>query len=133
VGSIFKRGTTVANGAEAWTVLEEYTRGDDEIFSVIESVKMDGDTRVISTKDGQTLYEQVVSADPENRRVSYTIPGFGGAEHHHASIQIIENSGATEVVWITDVVPESVLEGVRPVYDQAFTELVEALDRAASS
>ncbi|ONH28077.1 SRPBCC family protein [Pseudofrankia asymbiotica] len=116
----------------AWSVLAAYSRGEDRIFSVVEKVVMDGNARVVTTVDGYTVRENLVTVDPEHRRLSYTIPAWSEANiYHFAVMEILPVDGVgCRLRWITDYLPEEPLAESRlERYNTSFANLTEAIRR----
>ena len=117
----------------AWKVIEAYSRSAVNIFSTCSNEHADGDYRVLTLmRDGVEIEvrELLLSTDPDNMRHSYTVPGvFGGAEHHHATWQIVTGpDGRAVFMWATDGYPHDVFEAQRGHYDGLFTQLLAALN-----
>lgn len=63
-------------------------------------------TRIVTFANGWSVKERIVSLDEANRRLAYSADG-GLATHHHASFQVLPGAdGRTQLVWITDVLPD---------------------------
>lgn len=125
-----------------WAVVEKYTRAESHLFKAAAGARMEtvteaspdrpaGTYRVVTVKEtGDEIYELDVSVDNEHRRLSYTVPGLFGAVHHHASIQVNRIDDTTsEIVYITDVLPDSFAEQFADFYEANFHDLAEAVER----
>lgn len=85
--------------------------------------RLDGDSRLVTFKDGTTVRERILDVDDRARRLEYSIVG-GRATHHCASIQVIaDGDGGSRVIWNTDVQPDS-LAGT---FDAAMAQGCEAM------
>ncbi len=130
MGTIYLSAKLTGSPVAAWDVLERYTRSENHIFSVAVGERADGEYRVVTTADGGEVWERNVSVDPEHMRASYTIPGVPGAEHHHASMQIVDGGDGTyTLVWVTDMLPHQLAEAMAPMYDGLFADLVHAVQQ----
>jgi hypothetical protein len=125
-----------------WVVLEDYTRAKSHLFKAASGARMEtlteavgnrpaGEYRIVTVAaTGDEIWELNVSVDPEHRRATYTVPGLFGAAHHHASMQIVPiDENSAELIWITDVLPDSFAEEMRPFYNDNFADMVEAVER----
>ena len=67
-----------------------------------------GDTRKVTFFTGAVASERLVGVDDDARRLAYTVTdGPFGADHHHASAQVLPaGEGRSRFVWITDVLPD---------------------------
>ncbi|MGD9796448.1 MAG: SRPBCC family protein [Acidimicrobiia bacterium] len=128
MGTIYCKAHIDVPAAKAWDFLDRYTRSENHIFSNCVSERQDGEYRVVTTVDGMEIWELNVSVDAENMRASYTIPGLLGAEHHHASMQVLDDgTDGCMLVWITDFRPHDWAEEIRPFYDVMFAEMIAAI------
>ena len=67
-----------------------------------------GDTRKVTFFTGAVASERLVGVHEDAHRLAYTVTdGPFGAEHHHASAQVLPaGEGRSRFVWITDVMPD---------------------------
>lgn len=127
-----------------WSVIEKYTRAESHLFKAAASARMETVTetsperpaglyRVVTVAaTGDEIYELDVSVDHEHRRLSYTVPGLFGAVHHHASMQVIPIDDTTsELIYITDVLPDSFVGQFAEFYEENFRDLAEAVEAGA--
>jgi Polyketide cyclase / dehydrase and lipid transport len=78
--------------------------------------RLDGDARVLTLDNGREIRELIVDVDDEARRLAYAVVSDGRLPitYHHASFQVLaEGPGRCRVVWITDVLPNSLAAQVR--------------------
>jgi hypothetical protein len=112
-----------------WAVLDAYSRAEDAIFAIVDEAHMEGDVRVVSA-GGHVVHERLLTVDPANRRVAYTIAEQPpGIDAHFAQMEILPvDDGHCELRWVTDYAP--VLPAgaeVRAVYEGAFADLAAAV------
>jgi hypothetical protein len=128
---------------QAWKVLEDYATAKNHLFSAASAQRMErveegtperpaGDYRVVTVAaDGSEHWELIVGTDPEHMRACYTVPGLFGSTHHSASMQVRPVDDSTsEVIWITDVLPDSFAEQVREFYEMNFADIVKVVEGA---
>lgn len=73
--------------------------------------------RIVTFANGTIARELIVTLDNDARRLAYAVVG-GRASHHNASFQAFPTpQGGTSLVWITDVLPDTVAP--------AFTGMIE--------
>ncbi len=85
---------------------------------VLTDARLDGDTREVTFAAGLTVHELIVDIDDDARRVAYSVLD-GPFTHHHASMQVVPNdSGASRIVWITDLLPDDAVALVAPLMDE---------------
>lgn len=130
------------NADEAWPVIEKYSRAESHLFQAAAGARMEevteaapdrpaGNYRVVTVKaTGDEIYELDIAVDNENRRLSYTVPGLFGAIHHNASMQVLPiDDKSSELVYITDVLPDSFADEFHDFYEANFNDLAEAVTR----
>ncbi|HEY1933701.1 MAG TPA: hypothetical protein VGG99_16940 [Acetobacteraceae bacterium] len=72
---------------------------------------MEGDVRVVTFADGRVVPERIVGIDDTRRRMAYAAVGVPERKHHNASFQVFSNGvGASRLVWITDVLPDTLAD-----------------------
>jgi hypothetical protein len=73
---------------------------------------LDGSVRTITFADGFTVKEQLVTADDELHRLTYSATG-GRALHHNAAFQLSAKGDClTAFVWATDILPDEAKESI---------------------
>jgi len=77
----------------------------------VADVRMDGDVRIVTFADGRIIPERIIAIDDTNRRMAYAAVGVPERKHHNASFQVFANGhGASRLVWITDVLPDTLAD-----------------------
>lgn len=80
-------------------------------------VEEGGAARIVTFANGAVVRELIVTVDNDARRLAYAVVG-GTAAHHNASFQVFPTpEGGTALVWITDILPNTVAT--------AFTGMIE--------
>jgi hypothetical protein len=93
-------------------------------FPGMESVTVDGTSRVITLASGLPLQEEVVSVRNDLRRFQYRLLGPLPVQHHLASIDVIgDGEGRCVVVYSTDVDPPA----LAPILDGAARDALDSL------
>jgi hypothetical protein len=123
--------------AEAWKVIEDYTTAKNHLFSAASAQRMErveegteerpaGEYRVVTTADGEhEHWELIIGTVPEHMYASYTVPGLFGSTHHSAAMQIRPiDENTSEVIWVTDVLPDSFAAEVEQFYKANFDDIV---------
>jgi Polyketide cyclase / dehydrase and lipid transport len=74
----------------------------------VTNVRMEGDVRIVTFINGRVVPERIVGIDDANRRLAYASVGVPERHHHNASFQVFdERPDASRLVWITDVLPDT--------------------------
>ena len=92
---------------------------------------MDGNYRLCSLDNGARLREVIISNDDARRRMAYSvIEEPFGFEHHSASWNAVADGEQSTFIWITDVLPDSVVEALEPLIDQSIADIRTAVESA---
>ncbi|MCD9624160.1 SRPBCC family protein [Rhabdothermincola salaria] len=90
---------------EVWALVSDPGR-IVEWFPGMETVVVEGSTRTITLRSGLPLIEEVVNVDPRLRRFQYRIVGPLPVEHHLGTVDVLDDDGATRVVYSTEITPD---------------------------
>ena len=115
---------------EVWALVGDPTRLH-EWFPGVTACEVDGDTRVITTRSGIPMPEQLLTIDPLQRRFQYriTAPLF---KEHLGTIDVIDLGDRTSlVVYGTDADPATLALVIGGATGQALVNLADLLDRSA--
>jgi hypothetical protein len=74
---------------------------------ILVDARLDGDERILTFAQGNTVRELIVSIDDETQRLAYAvIEGSRHTTYHHATMQVFSDGvDRTRLVWITDFLP----------------------------
>ena len=71
--------------------------------------RLEAGARVVTFANGLVVREIVVGIDERSRRLAYRVAEGVQAEHHHASFEVLPHGpSGTRLVWITDVLPDTI-------------------------
>lgn len=130
MATVFRSAPLPVTPAQAWQRIAAVDK-IHEILPAVIACTLDGDRRTCTFADGAVLKERIVSVDPGLMRVAYTITDSPfGLEYHSAAMQIIPEGSGARILWTTDVKPDTLKEGMRPMFDQLFAQLTERLSVA---
>jgi hypothetical protein len=126
---------TVAVGADrAWKALRDVGHAHVLFAPVLVDGSMDGEVRTVTFANGMVVRERILDLDDQRRRVAYTALNVPGMDYHHAAMQVIDDGpGRCRFVWITDVHPAAVLDGIKPLIVQGTQALKTNLEARAAS
>ena len=126
MSSLHKDITINAPAAEVWDAVRDVGRPHERITpGVLTDAAFDGSIRTVTFANGLVARERIVDIDEQNRRVAYAVID-GPFEHHHASMQVIEDGpSVSHIIWITDMLPAEIVP--------MFSELVDAGSQAMQS
>jgi hypothetical protein len=77
------------------------------VAGFVTDTKLEGNTRTVTFGTGMVTREEIVSIDPEQKRVAWAIVGQH-FRHYNGAAQIFPHpKGGIRVVWMTDLLPDS--------------------------
>jgi len=109
VATVYKEIEIEAPTDQVWEALADFGALHTRLVpGFVTDTELVGDTRKVTFSTGAAATERLVGVDKEVRRLAYTVTdGPFGADHHHASAQVLPaGEGRSRFVWITDVLPD---------------------------
>jgi Polyketide cyclase / dehydrase and lipid transport len=80
--------------------------------------RLEGGSRVVTFANGEVVRERIVDIDDRTRRLAYAVVEWR-TSHHNASFQVIpDGDRRCRVVWITDLLPDTIAELVEGFMEQ---------------
>ena len=102
------------------------------VAGFVKDTKMEGSTRVVTFGNGNVAREEIVSIDPAQKRVAWAIVGQG-FHHFNGAAQIFENGkGGIRVVWITDLLPDSMASSIDTAMTNGIAAMKKTLEAAGT-
>jgi carbon monoxide dehydrogenase subunit G len=94
---------------------------------VVDTKLEDGPARVVTFANGVVARELIVGVDKDARRLAYSVVG-GQATHHNASFQVVaDGARGARLIWITDVLPDSVAANFEAMIEQGVKAIQKTL------
>jgi len=88
-----------------------------------------GAARIVTFANGLVARELIVTLDNAARRLAYAVVG-GRASHHNASFQVFPTpEGRTSLVWLTDLLPDTVAPAFTAMIENSAIVIKRTLDR----
>ena len=117
--------------ALAWDALRDVGRIHERLVrGFVTDCRLEGDTRVVTFGNGMTVRERIVDIDDVQRRVVWSVVG-APFTHHNASVQAFaEGADRTRLVWIADLLPDSLETQVGAMIDQGMAAMKRTLERS---
>lgn len=115
---------------KAWDALRDvgalHTR---LVAGFVKDTKLEGNTRTVTFGTGNVAREEIVSVDETQKRVAWAIVGQQ-FHHYNGAAQIFaHDKGGIRVVWITDLLPDSLASAI----DTAMTNGIAAMKKTLES
>jgi hypothetical protein len=99
------------------------------VAGFVTETRLEGKSRVVTFKTGDVVREDIVSVDEAQKRVAWAIVGQQ-FHHYNGAAQIFANGkGGVRVVWITDLLPDSMASAI----DTAMTNGIAAMKKTLES
>ena len=96
----------------------------------VTNTELNGDVRTVTFVNGVTARERIVTIDDGRRRLVYTVVG-GRASHHNASFEVLaDESGGSEVIWTTDLLPDEAAAIIDGMMEQGVRAIRATLQTA---
>ena len=93
--------------------------------------KLEGDSRLVTFANGEVVRERIVDIDDRARRLAYAVVEWR-TTHHNASFQVVsEGDGRCRLIWITDLLPDSLAELVGGFVEQGCVAIKQTLETSA--
>jgi Polyketide cyclase / dehydrase and lipid transport len=90
--------------------------------------QLDGDSRLVTFANGEVVRERIVDVDDRARRLAYVVVEWR-TTHHNASFQVVpDGDGRCRIVWITDLLPDTLAELVGGFVEQGSAAIKRTLE-----
>jgi len=96
---------------------------------VLTDTRLEKDARIVTFANGMTIRELFVDIDDEARRFVWAAVG-DPLTHHNASMQVFDDGErCSRLVWVTDILPNSMAGTIQALIDQGADAIRESLKR----
>ena len=93
--------------------------------------KLAGDSRLVTFANGEVVRERIVDIDDRARRLAYAVVEWR-TTHHNASFEVVpEGDGRCRLIWVTDLLPDSLAELVGGFVGQGCVAIKQTLEISA--
>jgi Polyketide cyclase / dehydrase and lipid transport len=107
---------------EVWAKIGDFG-ALDEIFPAIDSIRLEGDDRVLGM-GGNEVRERLLSRDDATRTLVYSIVEGIPVERHQATVTVAADGDGSKVTWAYEVEPADMV----PMLDGAYQGILANLD-----
>ena len=95
---------------------------------MVVDTKLEGDSRLVTFANGEVVRERIVTVDDKARRLVYAVADWR-TTHHNASFQVVpEKDGRSRLIWITDLLPDTLAEMVGGLVEQGSAAIKQTLE-----
>ena len=130
MASIRLEMTLSANPAQVWDAVRHvgaiHTRLAPDFVT---DVKMEGDARIVTFANGMTAKELIVDVDDAAQRLVWAVVE-GRLSHHNGSIQVFPEGARCRLVWIADILPNTLEPAIRGMMQQGMDAMKRKLEAA---
>ena len=118
MASIHKEVVLDVGVEQAWSAVRDVANAKRLFADVLVDSQLEGDIRTVTFANGMKVRERIIDIDDGRRRVAYAAQG-APFEHHHASMEIVrESGGRSRFVWISDFLPNGLESVITPLIDE---------------
>jgi hypothetical protein len=95
--------------------------------------RLEGDSRIVTFANGEVVRERIVDIDDRARRLVYAVADWQ-TTHHNASFQVIpEGDARSRLIWITDLLPDTLAPLVDGFMEQGSAAIKRTLETSDST
>lgn len=97
---------------------------------MVRDTRLDGDSRLVTFANGETVRERIVDIDDRSRRLAYAVVGWR-TTHHHASFEVVtDGESRSRVIWVADLLPDELAGLVDGLMEQGSAAIKATLEAA---
>jgi carbon monoxide dehydrogenase subunit G len=97
---------------------------------MVRDTHLDGDSRLVTFANGETVRERIVDIDDRSRRLAYAVVGWR-TTHHHASFEVVtDGQSRSRVIWVADLLPDGLAGLVDGLMEQGSAAIKATLEAA---
>jgi hypothetical protein len=127
MATITKELLIAANPDAVWDALRDFHAVHERVApGFLTAATCEGDDRILTFFNGMVARERLVGRDDATRRIAYTIVE-GRFDYHHASAQVFPHERGSRVVWISDILPDTLVESFSAMMDRGSEAMILTL------
>lgn len=96
----------------------------------VTNVEMDGSARLVTFHSGRTVREEIVTVDDAAHRLVWSVVGTS-MTHHNGSIQVFPENYGCRLVWIADILPDTMHDHIAGMMQQGMNAMKKKLEADA--
>jgi hypothetical protein len=128
MASIHKELIIEVDTERVWSILRDMAYVDRLFAGVLTGAHLDGDVRTVTFANGLVVRKRIIGIDDARRRFIYAVQDEP-FQHHSASMQVMpEGAGRCRFIWISDFLPNSLVEMVSPLVDEGARVMKQNLE-----
>jgi Polyketide cyclase / dehydrase and lipid transport len=116
--------------AFAWDAVRDAGAAGSRLFpSVLAGVRLEGNERIVTFRNGRVIREAIVGCDDAAMRFAYAILGEH-FRHDAAAFSVLGEGDTARIEWIVDVLPDEAAPAVASTMDRGLADMRSTLERA---
>jgi carbon monoxide dehydrogenase subunit G len=128
MATVTKEFQIAANPDKVWDAIRDFHAVHERVApGFLTGATADGDDRILTFFNGFVARERLVGIDEARRRISYSIIE-GRYAYHHASFQVSAHEAGSRVIWITDLLPDTLAEISNMMMEQGSAAMIQTLE-----
>ena len=132
MASIHKELEINASAEDVWDAVRDVGAVHTRLArQFVIDTQLDGDSRLVTFANGEVVRERIVTMDDHARRLVYAVVDWR-TTHHNASFQVVPGDTGCRLVWITDLLPDSLAALVNGFVEQGCVAIRQTLETARS-
>lgn len=127
VATVIKEFLIAASAAKVWDAIRDFHAVHERVApGFLTSATADGNDRILTFFNGAVARGRLIGIDEARRRMAYSIVE-GRYAYHHASFQVFPHETGCRVVWITDLLPDTMAEISDMMTDRGAEAMIQTL------
>jgi hypothetical protein len=127
MATVVKEFLIAASAEKVWDAIRDFHAVHERVApGFLIGATADGNDRILTFFNGAVARERLIGIDEERRRMAYSIVE-GRYAYHHASFQVFPDAGGSRVLWITDLLPDSMAEISNMMTDRGSEAMIRTL------
>ena len=129
MATIRKEIRVKATVGQVWEVMRDIGALHTRLVpGFVVDTKLEAGARVVTFANGSVVRERIVTIDDDARRLVWSATG-DLLTHHNGSAQVLEDTdGCTRIVWVADLLPDSMAGAIDQMMDHGMKAMHSALD-----
>jgi hypothetical protein len=131
MASIRKEIAVEAPADQVWDAIRDVGAVHTRLArGMVRDTRLDGDSRLVTFANGETVRERIVDIDDRSRRLAYAVVGWR-TTHYHASFEVIaDGESRSRVIWVVDLLPDELAGLVDGLMEQGSAAIKVTLEAA---
>lgn len=128
MASIHKELEINAPAEDVWNAVRDVAAVHTRLArQFVVDTQLDGDSRLVTFANGEVVRERIVTLDDHARRLVYAVVDWR-TTHHNASFQVVPGDTGCRLIWITDLLPDSLAALVNGFVEQGCVAIRQTLE-----